>query len=205
MRAADQDARAGRGPRAGANRDARRAAASGAAPGASASRSAPRPTWPRQIRPRAGAAITPATGVAIVDQRDVDGVFVAAGEELARAVERIDQEEAPAERRRPTVAGRLLRDAPGRPAASCASPSRMTASDASSAAVTGERSGFSRRFRSRDVHRQDGRGRARGDQRETVEQVCSNDLGIPRHDALALTSAGCDLSHRRLTLDARIA
>ena len=62
MRAADQRPRAARRPRAGADRDA---LARGVRRGArrKRSRSAPWPTWPRQIRPRAGAATTPATGV----------------------------------------------------------------------------------------------------------------------------------------------
>ena len=60
------------------------------------SRSAPRPTIPRQINPSAGAAMTPRIGDTLADQADIDGVFAAPGDEFARAVERIDEEEAPA-------------------------------------------------------------------------------------------------------------
>ena len=61
------------------------------------SRSAPRPTSPRQISPSAGAPICRAAA-SRGDQRDIDGEFVAAGDEFLRAVERIDQEEAAVDR-----------------------------------------------------------------------------------------------------------
>ena len=60
------------------------------------SRSAPRPTMPRQIRPCAGAAIMPRIGAPSETSAILIGVFVAPGDEFPRAVERVDQEIAPA-------------------------------------------------------------------------------------------------------------
>ena len=105
------------------------------------------------------------------------------------------------------VAGCLLRhdlDA----GMNAASPLRMIASEASSAAVTGEESGFSRAFRS-------GRGTARiaAAAREAISVRPSSSPTISDGSVqLHRTSArrhfginGRDLSHRLLTLDARIA
>ena len=60
----------------------------------SVSRSAPRPTMPRQISPSAGALTMPSSGVPVGHQRQIDGEFVAAGDEFLGAVQRVDQEEA---------------------------------------------------------------------------------------------------------------
>ena len=113
MRAADQDARAAGRDASGCGSPTRSRAASAPAPGASASRSAPWPAYPRQIRPRAGAATTPATGVPSSIERDVDGELVAAGEKFAGAVERIDEDEAPPELCERPVAAALSSDTTG--------------------------------------------------------------------------------------------
>ena len=93
--------------------------------------------------PSAGAAMTPRIGAAAADEADIDGVFFLAGDEFARAVERIDQKIALPLRGRSVPRGLLLRDdrqiGPSR-----ARPSRITASAASSAAVTGEPSALMR-------------------------------------------------------------
>ena len=113
-------------------------------PAASDQRSAPRPTTPRQTSPSAGAVMMPRIGTPLGHQRDIDRIFVAAGDEFPRAVERIDQEIAAA-------LDRLF----GLSCAACSSemigtreqavqPSQMTASAASSAAVTGEPSALVR-------------------------------------------------------------
>ena len=203
MRAADQDARAACRPR--ARPRSQRGCVSRRRRRHSASRSAPWPTAPRQIRPRAGAAITPGDRRAVLDQRDVDGVFVEAGQEFARAVERIDENEAPSRSRHRPRRRRFLRHHRQRPAAAAASPSRMTASDASSAAVTGERSALSRRFRSR-------RGTARmaaaardAIARQAVEQASTISRFARHQNPRSASGWSRDLSHRLLTLDARIA
>ena len=70
---------------------------------------------------------------------DVDGEFVAAGEKFLGAVERIDDQETWTELPgglRPTLSSAIT----GMPGSRRETPSTMTASDASSAAVTGERS-----------------------------------------------------------------
>ena len=97
----------------------------------------------------------------------------------------------------------LSSDTTGTPGMSLASPARMTVSDASSAAVTGERIRLVALVQVELRHRQDGCGRARGDQRQAVEQP--GNLGFRRHKGPIPLQPGCDLSHRPLTLDARIA
>ena len=49
---------------------------------------------PRQISPSAGALTMPSSGTPVGYQRQIDGEFVAAGDEFLGAVERVDQEEA---------------------------------------------------------------------------------------------------------------
>ena len=63
-------------------------------------RSAPRPTMPAPEQPERGRADDAEQRHAFGHQREVDGEFVAAGDELLGAVERIDQEEAAAKWRR---------------------------------------------------------------------------------------------------------
>ena len=60
-------------------------------------------------RPVAGASNKPNVGYAVLDQRDVDGEVVAALDELARAVERIDQERPAVDVRHAAGAHLLLR------------------------------------------------------------------------------------------------
>src|SRR5436190_1059631 len=122
-------------------------ALSGAAPGDSASRSAPRPTCPRQIRPRAGAASTPATGVSF----SISAMLTVNSSRPARN-SRVPSSGSTMRKRPPSPStGRLpvaSSDTTGTPGMSLASPARMTVSEASSAAVTGEESGLRRWFRS---------------------------------------------------------
>ena len=108
------------------------------------SRSAPRPTMPRQIKPKAGAAMTPRIGAPSDDQRDIDGVFVTAGNEVAGAVERINQKIAALSYAGLSRASACSSEMTGRSGASRARPSRITASAAWSAAVTGEPSALMR-------------------------------------------------------------
>ena len=103
----------------------------------SVSRSAPRPTMPRQIKPSAGAPTMPSSGAAAGHQREIDGEFVAAGDEFLGAVERVDQEEAVLVRRLRQTATRSS-DSDGMFGASRASPSPMMRSAARSASVTGD-------------------------------------------------------------------
>ena len=122
------------------------------------------PAAPRHSRPRAGAATTPTDRHAVAHQRDIDRVFVAAGEELGGAVERIDQHIV---RRLCGVARRFLRH--DRHAGQAAArPGRIAASAASSAAVTIERSAFCRVATLRQSNRRmaaAARDRQRGEQR----------------------------------------
>ena len=115
---------------------------------------------------------------AVFDQCDVDGELVETGEKFARAVERIDDEEALAQ----ALDGRLpvdSSDTTGMPGINARQSRENDASEASSAAVTGERPAF-RADQVRARHRQDGRRRLRGDQRQTIKQ--RRDLGFCGHD-----------------------
>ena len=145
------------------------AARRGPAPGAKRRRSAPLPDDRRARSGRgAGAAISRATGTPLVDQRDIDGEFVAAGQEFARAVERIDQQETSPETVA-TAASAASSETTGTPGSSRARPARMMASEASSAAVTGDDRALSRGRASGARHRQDRRApparRSRSDRR----------------------------------------
>ena len=82
-------------------------------------------------------------GGAVGDEAYIDRVLVAAGDELARAVERIDENEAGAAMLAPARSA-LSSEMTGSGSPSRARPSRITASAASSAAVTGEPSALSR-------------------------------------------------------------
>ena len=84
---------------------------------------------------------------AVINQRDIDRVFGHAGDEFARAVERVDQQERVSAHRQ-CDPGERFSETTGVPGSSRERPWRMTTSDASSAAVTGDWSILSRRDRS---------------------------------------------------------
>ena len=111
--------------------------------------------------------------------RNIDGEFIPSGEQLAGAVEGIDQDEAAGEAR-----SRACRPPPTRPptpGSTRARPSRMAASAAWSAAVTGEKSALVSGLERARARRQDGRSRRRHDGRELVEEpaVQSADMPVP--------------------------
>ena len=118
-------------------------ASAGAAPGGSSIRSAPVPVAPRQITPRAGAAITPATGT----PSSTSAILTAYSSRPA-SNSRVPSSGSTRRKRLPRLlVGRwpvASSEITGRPGRKRAKPSRITRSAASSAAVTGERSAFSR-------------------------------------------------------------
>ena len=63
---------------------------------------------PQKILPVSGTRMTPSAGRAVADQTDIHGEIVAAADELARAVERIDEEELGPGRGHLARRGRLL-------------------------------------------------------------------------------------------------
>lgn len=99
---------------------------------------------PAEIEPVAGRRVDRADdGHARADERDVDGEVVAAADELAGAVERIDEKEhLPASRgARPADASSSATI--GTPGNRCRNPESRIASASRSALVTGEASAFS--------------------------------------------------------------
>ena len=158
---------------------------------------------PRQIRPRAGAATTPATGMSFSISAMLTRELVEIGEEFAGAVERVDDERSvrpiATTGRFPVASSDTHGDAGHQPR----QPFQDDGLRGVVGRVTGERSGLSRGFRF-------GRGTARmaAAAREaiSVRPSSSPDLvDSRRHHAPISLQSKRDLSHRPLTLDARIA
>ena len=119
-----------------------------------------------------GAAMMPAIGTPPRDDREIDGELIAAGEEFLGAVERIDQDEAAIEGRRRLGCRPFPPRSTGTPGSSRARPCRITASEASSAAVTGDWSGLSRCATLAADIVPDHRAGARDDRGQFVQQLC---------------------------------
>ena len=115
----------------------RSCAALAGAPGDKRSRSAPWPSIPRHSKPLRRRGDDAETRASAGHDRNVDGEFVPSGQQFAGAVERVDQDEARRNAgRRAQQRGLFRHDAT--PGSRRARPSRITASAAWSAAVTGE-------------------------------------------------------------------
>ena len=141
--------------------------------------SAPRQSMPQRRRRHDAEHRAPAA-----HDRDIDGELVAAGDEFAGAVERIDQDERVREVARAARWPAASSDTTGTPGSTRARPSRITASAAWSAAVTGDWSALVRVSSEPARTCEDRRGGGRDDGRELVQER------PVRHCYLPLRSSG---------------